>query len=93
MKQGRGIIIYFDNKNDDEELWQEDLCENSRVPNAGEEVIILDCQTSVPNRKEGEYTWRKYKVVNVITHVLISRGWDVFRHQYSVMLEKIEEMN
>lgn len=93
MRQGSGTIIYFDNKTDDKELWTEELFENNRVPNVGEEVIILDCQTSVPNRKEGDYTWRKYKVVNVITHVLISRGWDVFRHQYSVMLEKIEEID
>lgn len=89
MKQTDGTIVYFNNN--DEELWEEELNERSRVPNIGEEVIVLDCEKDVPNRKEGEYTWARYKVIDVTTHILISRGWNVFRHQYSVILKTIEE--
>ena len=52
---------------------------------------MLDCQTSVPNRKKGDYTWNRYKVISVTTHILISREWEVWNHQYSVVLEEIKE--
>lgn len=88
MRRIGSTIVYFNTN--DEELWQEELNENSRVPNIGEEITILDYEKGETNKEEG-YTRAMYKVLCVTTHILISRGWNGFRHQYSVILKTIEE--
>ncbi len=91
MKQGSGTIFYTLNDADETELWQEKLMEGTRVPCKGEQLIVFDAEDSVPNAKEGEYTWHKYNVLNVITFINIHRSWDVFSHHYQVILEDITD--
>ena len=82
MRNGSSTIFYYD-ENTEEDIWEEELEENTRVPGIGEKVYIKDCKTDYANAKEGEYTMKSYEVIDVETFVLINRGFDAVTHQYS----------